>query len=137
MRKLGLSMSEEEKQSIHERLLRLYAGNTITWSKHFRHQIRKRKIKERHIAYVLDSTIRKEYNIIEVNYPNEGRIQVLIRSKKSFQGRNICLVLSLISPVLVTAYSNAENDHHATLMTEYNDSLDIIELLKKHKPMES
>lgn len=72
----------------------------------------------------------KDYKIIEYHY-KFGDNRVLIRSNKSYNHYNICLVLSLNEGKIITVYDNYDNDKHYTLnITNYNGNLDIRRIIK-------
>lgn len=56
----------------------------------------------------------KNGELVELHYKN-GDSRVLLRNRKSYNGKNICVVLSLSRSEIVTVYSDSANDNHRTL----------------------
>jgi hypothetical protein len=87
-----------------------------------------RRINERRIK---DEWVRDTiYNgdIVELHY-KDGDIRILKRSNKPYRSCAVCVVYSLITHNIITAYCNSFIDNHITLDASlYDDQINIVEL---------
>ena len=91
----------------------------------------KLRMKQKNIKFRDVFSVFSNYEIIEVNIPEEDDVRVLLRSKKAIHGNNVCISYGINNNVVVTAYKNSLEDKHKTLVCENYCDFDIVQYLAK------
>lgn len=103
---------------------KLQAVKSLEKCQHCIDRMQEKKISPDEMMRVFSS-----FNIIEYHLKNRSH-RVLIRGNINEKGRNICLVVDIITGSIVTAYTNRYDDHHSTLRhEEYDWTVDLEKIL--------
>lgn len=115
-----LQMTNNEKRFINNKI------KTIT--NYFFSNHSEKRMKQKYISKYRVMRVLNFHNIVEFNFHNNDA-RVLLREIDLVGNKNsVCVVVSLVTGKIITAYKNDNMDIHSTIdWGQYDDTIDIIE----------
>lgn len=126
MKKHILQMTQEEVKILKERIRKSIAfRRPLTLTEHCRERMLEKDIAMYDLIMVLKYYDLVEYHVKEHEYFGDDE-RVVLRGKKTYNGKNICISYSIVKKRVITAYINNIDDNHDTLDEKnYCESLKI------------
>jgi len=119
MKKHIIQMTKEEVKILRDRIRKsINMRRPITLTKHC-----KDRMNEKNIAMYDMIMVLKDYDLIEYHLKDSDE-RVLLRGKKDYDGKNICISYSVKEKRIITTYVNKLDDNHNTLdLNNYNEKI--------------